>query len=368
MSNQRIALQTDFAADAEGLKNVSLITVGLEAAGHGIYLDDKTAETAMKRLLGRSVKSYLKHDGAGGDRLGQEIGFFSGVYRAGQQIKATAFQFLESFRKDAGAVADRLIEMAQKAPDQFGVSLVLEYSPVWVMPDGNEVQASRGEPAPEGALYGMPVMRVLDVISADFVGRPAANPNGLLSADASQPVVEANSQSTELNKMDSDTPAAATAETTSLETVTTAASTTAAVTVVDVAALAAKDGEIAVLAAKLADAEKAHVAALAEKDAKLTELSATLATGEDELVGALDELEQAEARIAELANFDARKLGIPPLRIASMQAAQAAAALSTPQQLWEHYQQMPDGIDRINFAAKHFNVLRDYSATLSAAK
>lgn len=29
---------------------------------------------------------------------------------------------------------------------------------------------------------------------------------------------------------------------------------------------------------------------------------------------------------------------------------------------------MPDGIDRINFAAKHFNVLRDYSATLSAAK
>jgi hypothetical protein len=52
----------------------------------------------------------------------------------------------------------------------------------------------------------------------------------------------------------------------------------------------------------------------------------------------------------------------------SHQAAQAAAALSTPQQLWEHYEKMPDGIDRINFAAKHFNVLRDYSATLSAAK
>lgn len=381
MSNNRITLETQFAADADGFKNVSLITTGLEAAGHGIYLDDKTAETAMKKLLGRSVKSYLKHDGAGGDRLGQEIGFFSGIYRAGQQIKATAFQFLESFKRDAGTVAERLIEMAQKAPDQFGVSLVLEYMPVWVMSDGEEMQARFGEPAPAGALYGMPAMRVLDVISADFVGRPAANPNGLLSADSQPPVDEANSKQTSLHKMDPVTPATPPAETITenkSETVVLEqkqpeqkpeVAALDAVKAEYATALAAKDGEIVALAAKLADAEKAHVAALAEKDAKIAELSATLATGEDELVGALDEIEQRESELSELRRYDARKIGVPPMMIAAFQQKQAEAALTDSKSKWEHYQKLPEGSkERMEFGAKHYDELQAYAKILSVAK
>lgn len=366
MSN-RITLETSFAADKDGLKNVSLITTGIEASGHGIFLDEKTAETAMKKMLGRSVKSYLRHDGAGGDRLGQEIGFFSGIYRAGSQIKASAFSFLESFRKDAGVVADRLIELAQKVPDQIGVSLVLEYAPVWVMPDGTEMQARRGEPAPDGALQGMPHMRVLDVISADFVGRPAANPNGLLSADARKPVDETNPNQTPI-KMETVPATTAPAEKSLTVTESTAAVVVLAAESPAAVAPVAPAPEVVAL--------EAHTAALAAKDAEILTLSAQLAeksalieTGEDELAGALDALETAEAELATLRTFDARKLGVPPLRIASAQRAQADAALNTPQAKWEHYQKLPEGSrERIDFAAKHFDALNAHQSTLSAPK
>jgi len=360
MSN-RITLETNFAAGADGLKNVSLITTGIEAAGHGIYLDEKTAETAMQKLLGRSIKSYLKHDGAGGDRLGQEIGFFSGIYRAGQQIKAGTFQFLESFKREAGSVADRIMELANKAPDQFGVSLVLEYLPVWVMPDGSEMQARRGEPAPVGALYGHPAMRVLDVISADFVGRPAANPNGLLSADNPAPV-DAAAQEKAQPMSDKIS--------------------------LDQATLAAKDGEIAALTAQLAEKDAAHVtalaaaveaktaelgavhtAALAAKDAEIAALGqacvAELAKRDEAHTAALSALTE---KLTDSERYDARKLGVAPLRIAQAQTQLSEAALGTAKDKWEHYQKMPKGSkEAIGFAQRHFAELAEYSKTLSAA-
>lgn len=319
---QRLALQSNFSAADGELKNVSLITTGIEAAGHGIYLDDKTAETAMKRLLGRSVKSYLKHDGADGDRIGQEAGFFSGIYRAGQQIKASTFEFLDSFKKDSGVIAEKLVEMAKKMPDQFGVSLVLEYMPVWVMGDGSELPASMGDKAPAGALRAIPSMRVLDVISADFVGRPAANPMGLLSV----PVDGAGDKqtSTTINMSETVTLSMSDHE-----------AKIAELSAANATAMSVKDGELAALSVKLDEAGK-QVAAL----------NAALAAKDEEHKAALEKQAadiKAEhaAKIAELENFDARKLGVAPLKVAKAAALAAASTLPEPaktdQGKWDQY-------------------------------
>jgi hypothetical protein len=298
----RVCLE-QFNADSTGFQNVSLITGGIEAAGHGLYIDDKSIEDAMRLLLGKSLRAYLKHDGAGTDRLGQEIGFFSGIYRDGQKIKAKSFEFLESFKREAGATYDKLVELAQKVPDQFGVSLVLEYRPVWVMADGTEIPAMLGDAAPSGAIRSAPSMRIANVMSADLVQRPAANPNGLLSVDDSK----------------------------SLQTsMTTPEIKTEIAPAVDAAALAAKDSEIATFKA---EAEK--------QVAELSKLGETHKASKER-----DEL---KSKVEDLAAFDARQLGVAPVKVAHAQLARKSAAFKTPEEMLTAYEAMPEGAEKRSF-------------------
>lgn len=318
-----ITLETTLSANESGLADVSLITTGIEASGHGIFLDEKTAETTMQKLLGRSVKSYLKHDGAGGDRIGEEIGFFSGIYRQGSQIKAKAFDFLDSFKRSSGQLADKLMEMARRIPDQFGVSLVLEYRPVWVMSDGSERDAAFLDTPPEGALRPIPSMRVLNVISADWVGMPAANPNGVFSVPvdaeankqtATQPntMTENQTETINLSKPDHEKLIADLA-----------ASQSKAGEMQ--AALAAKDGQITAL-----EAEK--IALGKEKDVLTAALAAANEAHKAELSKAVaDAVAPLQAKIGELETFDARKLGVAPLELSRAVAINAAKQGELPE-------------------------------------
>lgn len=353
MSHNRLALES-FTADAGGFANASLITGGIEAAGHGIYIDDKTIDGAMRLCLGRSLRSYLKHDGAGGDRLGQEIGFFSGIYREGMKLKARTFEFLQSFKNEAGDLAAKLVEMAQKIPDQFGVSLVLEYKPVWVMADGAELPARLGESAPGGAVRPVPSVRVMNVISADLVQRPAANPNGLLSAATT---VDAQPELQPAQPI-----------TMSTETVTQPATADAvAAPVVQTVTLETVQAEHT---AALAALTAAHTTALAEKDKKIAELAvavvekdAIIAAGDDELVGALDEIEQLETKLAEASQFDARKLGVAPVKVRAAQLEAVAKTLTTPEEKLAHYDKLTSAEEKKAFRDAHW---ADLSAALSA--
>ena len=174
--SQRAELST-FAVNASGFADVSLLTGDMEPTGHGFYIDEQTIDTATRALMGKSLRSHLKHDGAGGDRLGSEVGFFSGIYRDGLQIRARSFEFLEAFKREAASTYEKLVEMAKKVPDQLGVSLVFEYQPVWVMADGAELPAKIGGAAPGGAIRAVPSARIKSVIAGDLVLRGSANPN-----------------------------------------------------------------------------------------------------------------------------------------------------------------------------------------------
>lgn len=324
MKLHRITLAS-FAASPAGLQNVSLLTGGIEAKGHGIFIDEATVEGAMKALLGKSVRAYLKHDGAFGDRLGDEIGFFSGIYRDGLQLRAANFEYLESWKAANADMHAKLVELAAKAPDQFGVSLVLEHSPVWVMSDGAEKPARMGEKAPQGAVRDLPSMRVRSVVSADLVQRPAANPNGLLST-ATVTVDDGNKGETK-----------------------TMADNTQTIT------LEAHQAEIAALNAKLEQASKDSTAAL---DAIKAEHVTALEKQSNEYKAALEKLtaEKDEAHKAELAKLaeehkaalakaeadGAAKLGVPPLvlRNATTALSKLPKPAATDREKWDQYSEL----------------------------
>ena len=341
--SQRAELST-FAVNASGFADVSLITGDMEPAGHGFYIDEKTIDTATRALMGHSLRSHLKHDGAGGDRLGAEVGFFSGIYRDGLKIKAKSFEFLEAFKREAKTTYEKLVEMASKVPDQLGVSLVFEYSPVWVMPDGSELPAKLGSAATAGAVRATPSARVKTVIAGDLVQRGAANPNGLLSADFNPTKTMADETKTiTLDAHTAELTARDTAQKAALEKLTTE----------HTAALAAKDALIAKMTtdhtAQLAALGKAHKAELA----KLTETH-TAALAEKDKV------------IAEQKMFDARHLGVAPIKIAQAQLAQKTATLATPAAKLEFYEKMEAGPEKEAFRRANMGELFKAQAALSA--
>lgn len=323
MSVHRITLAS-FAASPAGFQNVSLLTGGIEAAGHGLFVDEATIDGAMRAVLGKSVRAYLKHAGAFGDRLGEEIGFFSGIFRDGLQLRAANFEYLESWKSANADMHAKLVELAAKAPDQFGVSLVLEHSPVWVMSDGTEKPARMGEKAPKGAVRELPSMRVRSVMSADLVQRPAANPNGLLSSTTTVDVPPNNETKTMAEN---------------IQTIT----------------LEVHAAEVAALNAKLEQSAKDGAAAL---DALKSEHAAALEKQAGEYKSALEKLtaEKDEAHKAELAKLGeehkaalakaeaegAAKLGVPPVVIKQVNATLAKLPKPgvTDRERWDQYAEL----------------------------
>lgn len=166
--------------------NVALITSGVEALGHGSFIDEGTVRGLSALLVGKSLPAYIGHEGGGlfgdGERLTSEVGIWSGIHLAGGKLRAKQFQFLRSFEEHEPAKRDRLVELAEKMPDQFGVSLVGRVSLAWATPTGDEPFFNLSS-RPEEALYEYPSVRFSEVESADFVKQPAANPDGLFSAN-----------------------------------------------------------------------------------------------------------------------------------------------------------------------------------------
>ncbi len=143
-------------------KTVAVLTRG-EARGHQLLIDDRTLDGALALLTGQTLKSFLTHnggiqpDGTPGDRLGGEIGLLYNFARSqdGQKV-VSDFSLLDSFIEHDPRAAQTISELAEKAPDQLGISLV-----------GKFTTEDVGQP--------YPAMRFHQILSADLVSRPAAN-------------------------------------------------------------------------------------------------------------------------------------------------------------------------------------------------
>ena len=160
--------------EAGRIEGISIISSG-EAKGHHMMISQKTLESSITLLLGKSLPAYVSHGGASGDRLLTEAGYFSEFYRDKDKIRASKFVALESFKKYEAEKFERLFEIAEVAPESFGVSIVFEGQLFWEMADGSEMGMDVGFEAPENARFSVPTVRPLAITSADFVDTPAAN-------------------------------------------------------------------------------------------------------------------------------------------------------------------------------------------------
>jgi hypothetical protein len=162
--------------------DLALLTAGREAAGHGIYIDEKTIETAHAAIQakGGRLKAYRTHDHGGpatsSRHEGTELdipGYFSAIAKRPGQLVAGAFEFYDSFKKNYAPQYEQLVEMAIKTPDLIALSVEVWGYGVFVDVDGNEY-GQRPE-ATELLYDGLPALRVTECWAAAFVSDGAAN-------------------------------------------------------------------------------------------------------------------------------------------------------------------------------------------------
>lgn len=173
---------TDGDTSADTLQNVALMSVG-EAKTHGIDIDHKSLEQVVELCAGRRLKSFNNH--SYNHAATDIIGAFDGIYLDGDKVRARTFEFLDTVDT---ATKSKLLELAAKIPDQFGVSLSTDCKGAWKLDDGGEVEFRLDDfywgivKKPENAISDRPVARFSEIFSGDFVSIPAANPDGLFSA------------------------------------------------------------------------------------------------------------------------------------------------------------------------------------------
>ncbi len=323
------------AVTAKGLSDVSILTGGQEAGGHGFFLDEKSIDQLMGLCLGKSLPAYLTHEDVTKDRLGQEIGMFSGFYRDGLQLRAKNFTFTDAFMRHSPAEYETIAQLAAQFPDQLGISPVIRYAKAWVTDDGNEMDADENE-RPYNALRELPSARIASIKSADFVKKAAANV--ALFSKKDQPI---------------DKPDTNMADTISLKDHT--------------AALAAKDSEVTgfkdkhtAALAEIATLKTAHETALAAKE---TEKTAALAAQQIKLKTEHDAaLAIVNAALAEAKTFDMRLAGAPALEVALQKQASGLPEVAlTDAGKWDQHTALEEA-DKKNgtklaplFKAKHLS-------------
>jgi hypothetical protein len=134
------------------IRGVSLATVG-PARGHGVHCDATTLEqlkSCAQQYQG-GLKVKMTHGGDAGDIAG----FLSNLRVDGDQLRGD-LHLLEHYEK-----RDYIIELAQKIPDTFGLSVSFS--------------------GPTEERGGQQYARCTEIYSCDLVAEPAANPSGLFS-------------------------------------------------------------------------------------------------------------------------------------------------------------------------------------------
>jgi hypothetical protein len=182
-----LAVSSNFKVDRKNgiLRDLSLMKSGREAKGHGLYIDQRTLQTALAVVAesGGLLKAYYTHDHVGsaipfGSQLydpASELripGFFSGLKIEDGQLVAEKFELYETFRKHHAEEAEQIMEMAEKTPQLLALSVEIWGYTVFTSADGAEYSE---RPDDVDLLHdGMPVLRITELFAAAFVADGAA--------------------------------------------------------------------------------------------------------------------------------------------------------------------------------------------------
>jgi hypothetical protein len=140
--------------EAGVLRGVSVITAGVEAKGHGIWIDQTSLE--MVKAAAETYVDGLQVKSDHGSGFGEIEGVLRDLVIDGNQLRAD-FHLIKS-----GEEYERIMEMAEMMPSSFGLSI--EFSGI-----SEEIDEYR---------YARPV----EIYAVALVDQPAANPSGLFQA------------------------------------------------------------------------------------------------------------------------------------------------------------------------------------------
>jgi len=167
------------------IKGVSVITLG-EAKGHGFHIDSEMLDTIVRldqaqySNTDRGLKSRYGHPNLSSTALGTFLGRFKNLRREGDQVTGDFFGSKSARSTPDGDLLGYILKLANEDEKAFGISTVLNLGQAYTRnEDGEKVLvSSEYDLKDDQKLF----REVTDVIAADFVDDPAANPDGLFSA------------------------------------------------------------------------------------------------------------------------------------------------------------------------------------------
>lgn len=166
--------------EAGVIRGVAVMTSG-EARGHGMLIDGATLNSTADLINAREagMKSRFTHPGMCDDGMGKKLGNVKNARVVGDQVVADLHFSGSASRTPEGDLAGYVFDLAEEAPADFGLSVVITGKQAWKLADGAEVQ-TRERPA--NATTDKPFLRPSGLSAVDVVDDPAANPSGLLAA------------------------------------------------------------------------------------------------------------------------------------------------------------------------------------------
>ncbi len=163
------------------IRNYSVITKG-PALGHGLDVDETTLDQVVD-LGNRSklgIKSRFDHPNASNTSMGTFVGRTVNFRRVGDRVLGDLHLSESAKVSPQGNLHEYILSLAEEDPAAFGASIVFTGKPEQLLDDnGKPLRGDDGKDLPARA-------RVDALLASDIVDDPAANPDGLFSADAEQ--------------------------------------------------------------------------------------------------------------------------------------------------------------------------------------
>ena len=158
-----------------------------EALGHGVHLERSFVEdiTAHGNISPKGLKARFGHPNMSSTAIGTYIGryknFRTEETSSGQAIsRADLHLSLSAQKAPQGNLYSYILEMADKEPDMFGLSIVFSHKSLYYYNDQGEREEGRGSKT--FVELGKPDDPDCGKLHAcDVVDEPAANPSGLFS-------------------------------------------------------------------------------------------------------------------------------------------------------------------------------------------
>ena len=158
-----------------------------EALGHGVHLEESFVEdvTAHGNYHKKGLKARFGHPNMSSSAVGTYVGrykdFRTEKTEAGSAVSRADLHLAESAKKaPQGDLYSYVLEMAEKEPDMFGLSIVFSRKGLYHYDDNGNRKVGRGHKT--FVELGKPGEEDSGKLHAcDVVDEPAANPDGLFS-------------------------------------------------------------------------------------------------------------------------------------------------------------------------------------------